>query len=54
MQKDVDLFTKKLSNEKFVANAPPQVLEKDRAKQQAAEEKLTILRQSLEKIQALK
>ena len=30
VQKDVDLFTKKLSNEKFVANAPAHVLEKDR------------------------
>ncbi|PNU19494.1 valine--tRNA ligase [Geothermobacter hydrogeniphilus] len=54
VQKDVDFFTKKLSNEKFVANAPPQVLEKDRAKLAAAEEKLGILRQSLEKIHALK
>ncbi|ORJ60529.1 valine--tRNA ligase [Geothermobacter hydrogeniphilus] len=54
VQKDVDFFTKKLSNEKFVTNAPPQVLEKDRAKLAAAEEKLGILRQSLEKIQALK
>jgi valyl-tRNA synthetase len=53
-QKDVDFFAKKLSNEKFVANAPPQVLEKDRAKQSAAEEKVSILKQSLEKIQALK
>ncbi|MDT8419690.1 MAG: valine--tRNA ligase [Desulfuromonadales bacterium] len=53
-QKDVDFFHKKLSNEKFVANAPPQVLEKDRGKLKAAEEKLAILRQSLEKILALK
>lgn len=54
VQKDVDFFTKKLSNEKFVANAPEQVLAKDRAKLQAAEEKLLILQQSLEKILALK
>ncbi|NIQ95086.1 MAG: valine--tRNA ligase [Desulfuromonadales bacterium] len=53
-QKDVDFFTKKLSNEKFVANAPPQVLEKDRGKLAAAEEKLGILHDSLKKIQALK
>jgi len=53
-QKDVDFFNKKLSNEKFVANAPPQVLEKDRGKLAAAEEKLGILKESLEKIQALK
>jgi len=53
-QKDVDFFNKKLSNEKFIANAPPQVLEKDRAKLASAEEKLGILKQSLEKIEALK
>ena len=54
VQKDVDFFNKKLSNEKFVANAPPQVLEKDRGKLQAAEEKLSILQQGLEKIRSLK
>ncbi len=54
VQKDVDFFTKKLSNEKFVANAPPQVLAKDRAKLTTAEEKREILQQSLAKIQALK
>ncbi len=54
VEKDVAFFTKKLANEKFVANAPPQVLEKDRGKLTAAEEKLKILQQSLEKILALK
>ncbi len=54
VQKDVDFFTKKLSNEKFVSNAPSQVLEKDRGKLAAAEEKREILQQSLEKILALK
>lgn len=54
VQKDVDFFVKKLSNEKFTANAPPQVLEKDRNKLADSEEKLGILKQSLEKIQALK
>ncbi|PLX74994.1 MAG: valine--tRNA ligase, partial [Desulfuromonas sp.] len=54
VQKDVDFFNKKLANEKFVANAPPQVLEKDRGKLKEAEEKLAILQQSLEKIVALK
>ncbi|GAB4164269.1 MAG: valine--tRNA ligase [Geothermobacteraceae bacterium] len=52
-QKDVDFFDKKLSNEKFVANAPAHVLEKDRAKQAAAREKLEVLQKSLERIQAL-
>jgi valyl-tRNA synthetase len=54
VQKDVDFFTKKLGNEKFVANAPPAVLEKDRAKLAEAEDKLGVLQQGLEKIRALK
>ncbi|MFA5701747.1 MAG: class I tRNA ligase family protein, partial [Desulfuromonas sp.] len=51
---DVDMFSKKLANEKFVANAPAQVLEKDRAKLAAAQEKMQVLQASLEKIVALK
>ncbi len=54
VQKDVDLFTKKLSNEKFVANAPAHVLEKDRGKLKDAGEKLGVLQESLGKIQSLK
>ncbi|MGK2945987.1 MAG: valine--tRNA ligase [Desulfuromonadales bacterium] len=53
-QKDVDLFTRKLSNEKFVANAPEHVLEKDRGKLKDAEEKMMVLKESLKKIQSLK
>ncbi|MCF6178854.1 MAG: class I tRNA ligase family protein, partial [Geopsychrobacter sp.] len=54
VQKDVDFFTRKLSNEKFVANAPAQVLEKDRAKLVAAEEKIEVLRQGLVRIRSFK
>jgi valyl-tRNA synthetase len=54
VQKDVDLFTKKLANEKFVAKAPAHVLEKDRGKLKDAEEKIGLLQESLWKIQALK
>jgi valyl-tRNA synthetase len=54
VQKDIDLFAKKLSNEKFVANAPAHVLEKDRGKLRDAEEKMKVLQESLEKIRALK
>jgi valyl-tRNA synthetase len=54
VQKDVDLFTRKLANEKFVANAPAHVLEKDRGKLKDAEEKMGVLQESLGKIQALK
>ncbi|TYO98229.1 valyl-tRNA synthetase [Geothermobacter ehrlichii] len=53
VQKDVDFFRKKLSNEKFVANAPAHVLEKDRGKLAQAEEKLAVLKQSLERIRSL-
>jgi len=51
-QKDVDFFAKKLSNPKFVDNAPAAVLEKDRAKQAAAVEKLGILKSSLRKVES--
>jgi len=54
VEKDVELFEKKLANEAFVAKAPPQVLEKDRGKLAEAREKLGILQQSLEKIRALR
>jgi valyl-tRNA synthetase len=50
---DVEFFRKKLSNEKFVANAPTEVLEKDRGKLAEAEEKLAILERSLEKLTGL-
>jgi valyl-tRNA synthetase len=54
VEKDAELFEKKLANEAFVAKAPPEVLEKDRGKLAEAKEKLGILQQSLEKIRALK
>ncbi|HXV20174.1 MAG TPA: valine--tRNA ligase [Desulfuromonadales bacterium] len=54
VEKDVELFERKLTNEAFVAKAPPEVLEKDRGKLAEAKEKLGILQQSLEKIRALK
>jgi valyl-tRNA synthetase len=53
VEKDVAMFAKKLSNEAFVAKAPPEVLEKDRGKLREAEEKLQILQQSLSRILGL-
>ena len=41
---------KKLSNEKFVANAKPEVVENERKKQADAESKINILRESLNKL----
>jgi valyl-tRNA synthetase len=54
VQKDLDLFTTKLANEKFVTNAPAHVLEKDRGKLKDAGEKMVVLQESLGKILALK
>jgi valyl-tRNA synthetase len=53
VQKDVEMFEKKLGNEAFVGRAPAEVLEKDRAKLADATEKLAILNASRAKIQAL-
>src|SRR6056297_854338 len=53
IRKDIDFFTRKLGNEKFVQNAPAAVLEKDRAKLAAAQQKCEILTQGLNKILAL-
>ena len=50
---DVEFFRKKLGNEKFVANAPAEVLAKDRGKLAEAEEKLAILERSLAKLAGL-
>ena len=50
VERDVEMFARKLSNEAFVAKAPPEVLEKDRGKLREAQEKLQILQQSLERI----
>jgi valyl-tRNA synthetase len=52
VQKDLDFFTRKLSNEKFIANAPAEVLEKDRAKLLASEEKIALLQQGLIRIKS--
>ncbi len=54
IEKDVAMFSKKLSNEAFLAKAPPEVLEKDRSKLRDARDKLAILQDSLAKIAALR
>jgi len=43
----LDSVQKKLANERFVANAKPEIIEKERQKQADAEAKLTALRQQL-------
>jgi valyl-tRNA synthetase len=53
VEKDVAMFSKKLSNEAFLAKAPPEVLDKDRSKLREARDKLAILQEGLAKIAAL-
>jgi len=52
LTKDLDFFERKLANEKFVANAPAAVLEKDRAKLLASQEKMAVLTQALGRIRS--
>ncbi|WP_339877833.1 valine--tRNA ligase [Pseudidiomarina gelatinasegens] len=52
-QKEVDLFSRKLSNENFVSKAPAEVIDKERAKQAEAIETLQQLQQQRQKIAAL-
>jgi valyl-tRNA synthetase len=53
IEKDVTMFSNKLSNESFIAKAPADVLEKNRTKLQEARDKLQILQESLAKIAAV-
>jgi valyl-tRNA synthetase len=54
IEKDVNMFEKKLANRDFVAKAPAEVLEKNRGKLAEAKDKHQVLKASLEKILALK
>jgi valyl-tRNA synthetase len=47
VDKDIAMFTKKLTNERFIANAPEAVVAKDRAKLDAAQAKRTTLEAGL-------
>ncbi len=47
VDKDIAMFTKKLSNERFIANAPEAVVAKDRAKLEAAQAKRATLEAGL-------
>ena len=51
--KEVQRVSGKLSNEKFVANAPEQVIAKEKAKQEQQEQILAKLQQQYEQIKAL-
>ena len=47
-QKDIDFLSKKLSNEGFIAKAPAQLIEAEKAKLAKAEEKMAKIMQSIE------
>lgn len=49
-QKDLDFFNKKLSNPGFLAKAPKQVIEKDKASAAKAQNHIDKLKESLEKL----
>ncbi len=46
-QKDIDFLSKKLSNEGFIAKAPAQLIEAEKAKLQKAQEKMAKIEESL-------
>ncbi len=46
-EKDINMLTSKLSNEGFIAKAPAQVVENERAKLEAAKERLSKIEQSI-------
>jgi len=53
LENELKRVSGKLSNEKFTAKAPPEVVEKERAKQQDMQQSLDALKQQAEKIAAL-
>ena len=53
VEDDIRFVSRKLDNEKFVAKAPPEIVEKERAKLAAFQEELATLRRSLDELQSL-
>ena len=54
VQKEIDLFTKKLSNKAFVDKAPAEVVAKDKEKLTEAIVQKQLLEDSLQKVKAIK
>jgi valyl-tRNA synthetase len=52
-QKEVDMVERKLGNEKFVANAKPEVVEKERAKLVGHQEKLAAVQAQVDNLKKL-
>ena len=53
LQNEIKRLNGKLGNDKFVANAPAEVVDKEKAKRQSAENSLSQLQEQLQKIQQL-
>lgn len=53
LQKDIDLFSKKLSNPSYVDNAPKEIIEKDKERLTNAQTNLAKLTENFDKISAL-
>ncbi|OFI49092.1 valine--tRNA ligase [Floricoccus tropicus] len=52
-QKELDMVGKKLANEKFVANAKPEVVEKEKEKQADYQEKFNATKERIEQLESL-
>jgi valyl-tRNA synthetase len=53
-QKDIDFLSKKLSNQGFLAKAPAQLIEAEKAKLAKAEEKMSKIMESISALEARK
>ena len=53
-QKDIDFLSKKLNNQGFLAKAPAQLIEAEKAKLAKAEEKMSKINESIASLEARK
>lgn len=53
LEKDYGIFGGKLKNEKYLANAKPEIIEKDKAKFADIEEKLNKVKENIERLSGL-
>lgn len=53
LQKDIDLFTKKLGNANYIQNAPKDIVAKDKERLSHAESNISKLKENLEKVSGL-
>jgi valyl-tRNA synthetase len=53
LEKDHNIFGGKLKNENYLANAKPEIIEKDKAKFAEIDEKLTKVKETIERLSGL-